>query len=307
MTHVQTFWSVRDILDNNPTMDRKALMAVKLWLKETPSLPSFINDEQIVLFLHSCSGDIEETKNCILNYYRLRGETPQFFEERDVLSPNLKKALNVLYYGILPVKTPEGCQIVFHMLKDTKPSNYVFNDGFKLLMMLIDGINAREGPQNGLIMLFDMKGVKLSHVIKLPIYSVRKSLEYIQARITKAPDRLADAIPVKLKSIHVVNVHSLIDKIMLLVKPFLRKKFLELLHFHKENDEEIYKTIPKRCMPENYGGELESIEYYHEKFVTEMEHLRPLFVTESTMFNSEFKDIKTVKEQNSLDTLGDLL
>lgn len=57
--------------------------------------------------------------------------------------------------------------------------------------MLIDGINAREGPQNGLIMLFDMKGVKLSHVIKLPIYSVRKSLEYIQARITKAPDRLA--------------------------------------------------------------------------------------------------------------------
>lgn len=45
---------------------------------------------------------------------------------------------------------------------------------------MLDVVLAKEGPQDGIVMVFDMKGVKLGHLIRLPLYSVRKCLEFIQ-------------------------------------------------------------------------------------------------------------------------------
>lgn len=45
---------------------------------------------------------------------------------------------------------------------------------------MLDLVYAKEGPGEGLVMLFDLKGVKLGHITRLSINSIRKSLEYLQ-------------------------------------------------------------------------------------------------------------------------------
>lgn len=93
MTHVRTFWSVDTLKEKNHP---ECLEVIKAWSKENSSVPDFISDEQILLFLHSCYFDIDDTKKCIESYYRIRMQTPQFFENRDIDSAELKKALKVL-------------------------------------------------------------------------------------------------------------------------------------------------------------------------------------------------------------------
>lgn len=64
-----------------------------------------------------------------------------------------------------------------------------------------------------------------------------------------------EALPVRLKQIHLVNVSPLIDRILTIVKPLMRKEVQEALKFHLPNSETIFDDIPKNILPIEYGGE----------------------------------------------------
>lgn len=41
---------------------------------------------------------------------------------------------------------------------------------------------------------------------------------------------LQEGLPVRLKGIHVLNTQSIIDKIMILIKPFMKKELLNMVN-----------------------------------------------------------------------------
>jgi len=60
-----------------------------------------------------------------------------------------------------------------------------------------------------------------------------------------------------MKAIHVIYVSPVIDKIMFVVKPFLRKALLDILHFHTVKDgdmKEFYSAVPRELLPPEIGG-----------------------------------------------------
>lgn len=83
-------------------------------------------------------------------------------------------------YGVFPVRDPNGYQIIFHRLKIFDASKYVFTDGVKLLSMAIDAALHVEGTAPGYIFLFDMRGVKLTHLTRLSLSALRKFFLYVQ-------------------------------------------------------------------------------------------------------------------------------
>lgn len=94
----------------------------------------------------------------------------------------------------------------------------MFNDGIKLLLMSVDvNLNAN-GCSPGYVFLFDMHGVTLGHLTRLSVNSIRKFLEYLQ-----------EAMPVRLKAIHVVNVVWFMDKIIALMRPFMKRELYEMV------------------------------------------------------------------------------
>lgn len=95
MTHVQTEWTAKEALHRGHVQEED-LKTIRTWVEQQPRLPRYITDEQLVLFLHSCYSNVENTQKCIDEYYKLRMRVPQFFQKRDVDSPCLKKALSVL-------------------------------------------------------------------------------------------------------------------------------------------------------------------------------------------------------------------
>ncbi|XKL64339.1 hypothetical protein PGB90_004425 [Kerria lacca] len=261
------------------------------WVKQQPHLPADITEEQLILFHHSCYYKMEDTKNCIKVYFSLRIGSSEYFVKRDVNTPSLQQALNTLEYGIFPVRNPNGYQIIFHRLRICDASKYVFVDGVKLLAMAIDACNFVEGTLPGYVFLFDMKGVKLAHLTRLNLSQLKKFFSYVQ-----------EGLPVRLKAIHVLNTRPIIDKIMLLVRPFMKKELLNMIHFHAaDNLEEVYQFLPPYCLPSDFGGELQNCEQLHADFIKWMDKLKKHFEEDEkkyTFVNTKKKDnlLKTEKD-----------
>lgn len=67
-----------------------------------------------------------------------------------------------------------------------------------------------------------MRGTGLSHLTRVRIGTIKKYFQYLQ-----------EALPAKLCQIHVLNVVPFFDKIMAMIKPFMRAEIFKVVsHIH---------------------------------------------------------------------------
>ncbi|XP_055642754.1 alpha-tocopherol transfer protein-like [Toxorhynchites rutilus septentrionalis] len=248
---------------------RKDLLA----LREPPieGAPSSITDKQLICFLDACNKNIEETRKVIKIYYAARKDGPELFNNRDPLSPEVQQCLQNQDYFPLP-PTSAGYSVIYHRLNNPKASNYNFDEAVKTYFMLLDSCLYLQGPRPGLICLFDMTNVGLTHLLRVKISTIRKFFHYLQ-----------DGLPAKLKAIHVLNAVSFFDKILYIIKPFMHAEILNMLHLHTSNAnlEKLYdEWIPRSSLPSDYGGELKPVAELHQEHVRKFEELRPYFLAE---------------------------
>lgn len=125
----------------------------------------------------------------------------------------------------LPGLSKQGHKILFAKLIDTDPSHYSFEDSCKYFFMASDLIGLRNGICDGYIFIGDSTNVSFGHVGRISPMGMKKLVMYIQ-----------EGIPVRLKGIHFINTPSVMDVIINMAKPFMKKEFwnmvrdFEILH-----------------------------------------------------------------------------
>ncbi|XP_066583297.1 alpha-tocopherol transfer protein-like [Prorops nasuta] len=265
--------SIEDSMKNYEDIKDEILEELQDWANEhgLPEIPQ----EQLALFSHSCYFDKSKTINCMEVYYRMRSTIPEFFAKRDPTLDYLQHSLKALQFMTLPVPDPHGNRIIFHRLADTRPSEYMFNDGIKLLLMTVDASLYENGCCPGHIFLFDMRGVRLGHLTRLSIGSIRRFFEYLQ-----------EGMPVRLKSIHVLNAVWFMDKILSLIRPFMMKELFDMLHLYTGDVSDVYEHIPQKCLPKDFGGDLESLESLHDQHCKKLDELRDYFIEEENLYRN---------------------
>ncbi|GAB0093017.1 alpha-tocopherol transfer protein-like [Sergentomyia squamirostris] len=264
-------------------------------LREPPitGVPTNITDKQLALFLNAC-GTVEEARKVIKIYYDARRNAPELFAERDPRRSETQKCLQCQDYFYLPL-TPKGYHVIFHRLSDYKISSYYFENAIKTHFMSIDACLSKQGPRSGLIFLFDMKGVSLGHLTRVRIGTIRKFFHYLQ-----------EGLPAKLSAIHIINVVSFFDKVLALIKPFMKAEILKMLHLHPSdlNMEEFYeKYIPKSCLPSDFGGDCPSVADMHASFKKELEEMRDFLMDDEKKTFGDLKIEKSEEIQNSFKKL----
>jgi hypothetical protein len=119
---------------------------------------------------------------------------------------------------ILKGATKEGYKIIYGRLLDNDPSNFVYNDTMKILNMAIDLWLYAEGTSIGHVILFDMKNVSFGHAGRLSPMGLKKFLYYLQ-----------EGLPVRLKGFHFMNASPVIDVILNMMRPFMKKQLMDMV------------------------------------------------------------------------------
>jgi len=114
--------------------------------------------------------------------------------------------------------TKEGYKLVYTRLTDYEPSHFVYNDIMKYFSMVVDLWLYTEGTAKGHIIIIDMAGVTFAHAGRLNPIGIKKFLHYLQ-----------EAIPIRLKGMHFINTNAVMDIILSMMKPFMKKELMDVV------------------------------------------------------------------------------
>ncbi|KAL0129299.1 hypothetical protein PUN28_004181 [Cardiocondyla obscurior] len=135
----------------------------------------------------------------------------------------------------------------------------------KLLNMVIDHWLYTEGTSVGHIILIDMKSVTFGHVGRLSPMGLKKFLYYLQ-----------EGLPVRLKGLHFMNASPVVDAILNMMRPFMKKKLMDMFHMHTTSDT-LAKFIPIEVLPNEAGGQAGPVQALHDKQMKKLADHIPWF------------------------------
>ncbi|XP_063992395.1 alpha-tocopherol transfer protein-like [Diachasmimorpha longicaudata] len=280
-----------ELLKREPELQESDILALREWCSKQPHLPK-ISDTDLAVFLHSNYYRVEPTKNTIETYYTLRTHLPEYFADRDpFVVKELRQAFNTAAYMQLEGRTPEGFEITYGRLIDLDPSHFTWNDTMKLWNMVTDLWIRESGTMKGHLFVVDITGVTFGHAGRLSPLGFKKYLTFLQ-----------DALPVRLKGLHFIHSSPVMEVILSMMKPFMKKELLEILHVHTDNNT-VAKFFPIELLPNESGGKGGRVLELHEKNIKKLEANRGWFLEdEQTMRVNE--NLRPGKQKTATDLFG---
>ncbi|XP_037039600.1 retinaldehyde-binding protein 1-like [Bradysia coprophila] len=263
------------------TSDQNALVDdLYNWIKDQPTYPN-LSREHAHQFLHACYWNTLKAKKALQNYCEIRANSPLIFANRDSMSDSVQNVFNMTQMVSVPKTTPEGYHLLFYRLTDTDPAKMNFSDAVRAFCMFNDLRISEDGLTEGYIVVFDMKGLKLGHLAKIQLGSLRAFMSYIQ-----------EAHPVRLKKVLVIHAASIINQIMMILRPLIKSDLLSLLQFTPNGPLELFS---EDIIPEDYGGKLKSMaEYYKVE--------RKLLESKYRDWLIDSEDLKEIRPKKGKDT-----
>ncbi|KRF80753.1 alpha-tocopherol transfer protein isoform X8 [Drosophila virilis] len=244
--------------DNEQLMAQRVAELQNL-IKAQPQLPHNISSTLLRRFLHTTRGDVAAAQRLLQLNYAMRNKHPQIFIDRDPMDASCQQLLQVADLVPLPGLTPENNKLLFYRLIDHDADKFNFTAGIKVFFMVADCRFATETDgrlSDGEIPIFDMAGYTLRHLTKTVLSSLRVYMKFVQ-----------EAHPVRLKEVHVLNCPSYLDKVLTVVKPFIKSEVFKLIHFHLPNADTPYKHFPRDMLPEEYGGSAGKMSHLKQQWV----------------------------------------
>jgi len=107
-----------------------------------------------------------------------------------------------------------------------------------------------ESQVNGVVVIMDYDGMGMKQVKGLTPAFCMRLINFIQ-----------DAMPLRLKEVHIVKQPFVFNIVWQMIKPFLREKLKSRLTFHGSKMASLHKFIPPTHLTADYGGEKPKINY----------------------------------------------
>ncbi|KAH8420620.1 hypothetical protein KR009_012177 [Drosophila setifemur] len=240
------------------------------WFESSPNLPEKIEPIVMLRFLKCMAYDVEKTKSLVELNYSMRNKHPHLFMDRNIEDEMTAKGLKVSDLLLLPGLTPEGNKLIFFRMADMDPHTRNSVEETKIFYMMSDARFAMPDVEKkasgddyvlndadiavGDVQIVDIEGYTLRHLAYVSIFVLRIHMKFLQ-----------EAYPSRLKTMHVINCPSYLDRLISMMSPFLREEVRKMIKYHTEGLESLYEEVPRDMLPDEYGGKAGSIAELKEK------------------------------------------
>ncbi|XP_037726829.1 alpha-tocopherol transfer protein-like [Drosophila subpulchrella] len=235
------------------------------WFEGNPNLPEKIEPIVMLRFLKCMAFDVERTKSLVELNYSMRNKHPHLFMDRNMEDEMTAKGLRVSDLLILPGITPQGNKLLFFRMADLDPHTRNSVEETKIFFMMSDARftmpDVERGTESGKdyvldeadiakgdVQIVDIEGYTIRHLAYVSIFVLRIYMKFLQ-----------EAYPSRLQAMHVINCPSYLDRLISMMSPFLREEVRNMIKYHTEGLESLYKEVPRDMLPEEYGGKAGSI------------------------------------------------
>ncbi|KAJ0175100.1 hypothetical protein K1T71_009241 [Dendrolimus kikuchii] len=248
------------------------LVTISNWLNKQPHLPHEVDEIMLRRFLVSCNYSLERAKRTIDLFFTIRSTAPELFCKRDPWAPEIRRVFEITDLLPLPNKNKENYKVFIYRLNNPDMDLFNFVDAVKTFFMLADTrLTEDEDIASGEIPIFDSANVSLKFISKINLSVLRKYMLYTQ-----------EAMPIRLKQVHIINAPSYIGKLHAICKPFLKTEVAKLIKFHEPDSDSLYKDIPRDLLPTEYGGKAGNIDQIKREWIKRIEARRDWFLSNDT-------------------------
>ncbi|XP_073964568.1 uncharacterized protein isoform X2 [Choristoneura fumiferana] len=201
--------SVLKELEKHPEIAFEDITKLREWIRSQPHLPhEYITDLDIILAYHSCERNMNNTKKVIDCNFTLR-TLFSFYQDRKV-NTAVENALRTWLITPLKTKSIKEDRAIYCQLLDADTSKFVYSDVVRAFVMIVDLWQLEEGTAPGVVVIVNMDRVSPGHLYKIDL----------------------EAMFVRLKEFHFINAPSFIDRLLFMVKPFMKEDLLHKLKVH---------------------------------------------------------------------------
>lgn len=268
------YWHLRcvfsEILSDMSSMNEKneALSRLRLLLEGDKRLHPRTDEEFLLRFLHVRKHDVEASMKTIQKYYRNRASCPEVYSN---FVPSSVDSAGRRLLMVLPAKDVHGRPVLYSKPGLWNPREVSYVTLQKSVLLCLEHIATDPASQAaGVSILCDSAGFTLDKLFSCNIGLLRRFLEYVQ-----------DCMPMRLKAVHIIRESKAMDLLFVLLRPFIKRKLAQRIHFHGASYGKLYEDLPPSMLPEEYGGETEP--YDCESFWNQMDSEEAAFVK-----NNEF-------------------
>ncbi|XP_017882037.2 alpha-tocopherol transfer protein-like [Ceratina calcarata] len=226
---------------------RKSLhRKMKFVTAETDLKVPINNEAWLIRFLRPCKYYPESALNLAKNYYSFKVKHKNVYEN---LKPSREKNIfeqNIL--TVLPNRDQHGRRIlIIELGKKWKHNKCNLDEVFKGCVLYLEAAMLEPSTQiAGAIVIFDMDGLTLQQTWQFTPPFAKRIVDWLQ-----------DAVPLRIKNIHIINQPYVFNMVFALFKPFLREKLKSRIIFHGTDRKSLHKHISPKCLPSCYGGTLQ--------------------------------------------------
>ncbi|KAH7983334.1 hypothetical protein HPB52_011190 [Rhipicephalus sanguineus] len=99
------------------------------------------------------------------------------------------------------------------------------------------------GQTAGIVIIIDYEGFGIEHAINCKLGLMKDLTDFAQ-----------ESMPLRLRAVHVIRESRGFDFCFALLRPFLKSKIIQRIHFHGYKMEGLHEHVPASILPEAYGG-----------------------------------------------------
>ncbi|KAM7313833.1 alpha-tocopherol transfer protein-like [Ixodes scapularis] len=251
-------------LGETDTAREKAVAHLReLLAAEEPELRPRTDENFLLRFIRVRKYDVEAALNTIKNYYRNRAACPSIYD--DFLPSKVSPVARSLFM-VLPERDVHGRLVLLAKAGSWMPSTLPYREFQQTTLMCFEHMADDPSAQTaGIVFLVDYQDFTPEKVFYYSIGLIRRAIEFLQ-----------DCLPARMKAFHAVRQSYAFNILFGLVRPFMKKKLADRIHLHGHDFENLHKEIPPSILPEEYGGDVPSLDF--DAFWTQMEAQESSFV-----------------------------